>query len=157
MTTWSICIVELTRLKKASYTNMAFSPSFCTGIFCTSADNLLFKVTGKISFSGCLITRKAAGKAEAVNLNSANVTKVGQCTAIMMNAEKADLVRCVLIISCLPGNLPAFSEITKEQRMYFTTLTSLIKPIQCNTIFWVLTAKSVHSSVIMKIKHFSHV
>lgn len=114
MTTRSICVVELTRLRKASYTEMAFSPSFCTGIFCTSADNLLFKVTGRIYIPGCLITRKAAGAAEAVDLNSAIVTKVGQCTAIMMNAEKEDLVRCVRIISCLPGNLLAFSEITKE-------------------------------------------
>lgn len=80
---------------------MAFSP-FCTGIFSTSADNLFLKVLGRISLSCHLIaTRKSAGAATAVDLN--NILS-GQDIALMMAAEKAVFLRCVHLISCLPGN-----------------------------------------------------
>lgn len=80
---------------------MAFSP-FYIGIFSTPVGNLFLKVSGRISLSHCLITtRKAAGTAKAVDLNSA---LAGQGIAAMINAEKAVLVRCVYLIFCLPGN-----------------------------------------------------
>lgn len=79
---------------------MAFSP-FCTGIFSTSVDNLFLKVLGRMNLSCHLIaTRKAAGAAK-VDLNN---VLAGQDIAIMMTAEKAVFLRCVHLISCLPGN-----------------------------------------------------
>lgn len=80
---------------------MAFS-SFCTGIFSTSVDNLFLTVLERISLSCHLIaTRKSAGAAKAVDLNN---VLAGQDIAIMKTVEKAIFLRCVHLISCLPGN-----------------------------------------------------
>lgn len=83
---------------------MALS-SFCTGIVSTSIGNLFLKVFGRVSLSCHLIaTRKAAEAAKAVDLNN---ILAGQDIAIMMAAEKAVFLRCVHLISRLPGNFLA--------------------------------------------------
>lgn len=96
-------------------------------MFSTPVYDLFLTVSGRISSSCNLVTRKAA---ETVKLAVLNSVLAGQGIAIMVNTEKAVLVRCVHLISCLPDNILTLSEITKEQLIYCNTVTSVIKPVQ---------------------------